>query len=93
MNTGRLVFAGLFALILAIGASSTAQAGSSYGFSISTGGPAWIAPPPVYIAPPPPIMIPVAPLPPPPPPPVICPAPLAMPVPFAPSVSFGFVSH
>lgn len=86
MNTGRLVFAGLFALVLAVGASSTAQAGSSYGFSISTGGPSWVAP--VYAAPPP-VIIPVAP----PPPPVVYSYPYVVPAPIGPSISFGFHSH
>lgn len=37
-------------------APATAEAGSGYGFSFSTGGPAYYAPPPppIYYAPPPP---------------------------------------
>lgn len=67
MSTARILVAALFALALAIGASSTANARSGYSFSISSGGPAWgypAYPAPVYYAPPAPAYY----LPPPPPP-------------------------
>ena len=40
MTAGKIVLTGLLALCLAIGASSTASARSSYSFGISTG-PSW----------------------------------------------------